>query len=167
MITKSIKSFSALLMVAMFLATSAPVMAEEGVAQSPAPVVTPKPTPAPSQKLIDGLACMKAAVDKREGAVIAAWDTGSASIKTSLTTRQAALNVAWGITIRKDRNVALIKAWRDFGVSARAAKKTFNSSRYSAWKQFNTDGKACKAKYGASNTTSLDVGGNSYSDLAL
>lgn len=166
MTKKSIRSISALVMVAMFLVLAAPVMAEETPTPTPTPVASPAPTPAPSQKLIDGLACMKAAVATRETSVISAWDTGSASIKTALTTRKDALNSAWSITNRKDRNVALIKAWKDFRNSTKSAKTAFNKSRNTAWKQFNADRSVCKAKYGASNTTALDYGSVG-SDLSL
>jgi len=68
------------------------------------------------------------------------------------------LNTAWGITARKDRYAALVKAWRDFRSSVRSAKNIFNNARYAAWKQFNADGASCRTQYGASNTTAQDYG---------
>lgn len=159
----SIKSVSALLAVSLLLVLTAPAMAQE--TSMPAPASTP--VPSINSKLTDGLACMKAAIDKREASVLGAWDAGSASIKNALTARQTALNTALGIVIRKDRNAALTKTWNDFRISAKSARSAFNTARNIAWKQFGADGKACRTKYGASNTTSLDVGGSSGNDLSL
>lgn len=154
-----IKSISALLMVSLFLVLAMPVMAQ----------TNPTPTPIPSinPNLVSGLACMQTAVVARDNAIIAAWGTVSASITAAFTARRDALNLAWGITVKKDRNAALVKAWKDFRTSTKIAKSTFNTARNAAWKKFNTDGKACKTQYGASNTTSLDVGGNTGSDMSL
>lgn len=162
----TIKSISALLMVSLFLVLAAPVMAEDN--QTPTPTPTPTSTPAPSTNpnLVPGLACMKTAVVTRDNYIISAWGTASASITAAYAARRDALSAAWGITVRKDRNAALVKAWKDFRSSTKSAKNTFNTARNTAWKQFNTDGKACKKQYGASNTTAQDYGTKG-SDMSL
>lgn len=91
------------------------------------------------------LTCMQTAVEKRDNAVISAWDTLSASIKTALQTRRDALKAAWGISNLKERRTVIKQAWTDFAKTKKEAGKTFNQARKDAWKQFKTDAMACKA----------------------
>jgi uncharacterized membrane protein len=101
-------------------------------------------TSTPSNSTVD-LACMQAAVEKRDNAVISAWDTLSASIKTALQTRRDALKAAWGISNSKERRKAIREAWANFAKSKKEASKIFNQARKEAWKQFRNDAKACRA----------------------
>ncbi len=89
------------------------------------------------------VACVATAVDKREGAIITAYQTRTTAITTALQTRQSALKSAWAITIAKDRNAAIRKAWSSYKTSFSAANKTFRTDRMNTWKTFNTDRKAC------------------------
>lgn len=101
------------------------------------------------------LACVQTAVEKRDNAVISAFDAFSASAKTALEARRDALKAAWGITDKKQRRAAIKKAWNDFGFATKTARKTFNKARLVAWAQYAKDGKACKAQ---GSPTSDDYG---------
>lgn len=90
-------------------------------------------------------ACMSAAVDKRETAIITAFDTFSASMKTALTARKDALKTGWTQTTTDTRKSSLKTAWQAFQQSQKSARETFRKSRQAAWKQFRTDAKTCKA----------------------
>ncbi len=87
--------------------------------------------------------CMQTAVDKRDSAIISAWDVYSAAVKSALSARKDALKSAWGITDAKERRAAIKKAWADFSSAVRQARKDFNSARKSAWKTFMADRRAC------------------------
>ena len=87
---------------------------------------------------------MQTAVEKRDNAVIAAWDALFASIKTALQTRRDALETAWGITNRKERTKAVKDTWTAFRKANKEAQKIFRKARKDTWKQFKTDRKACK-----------------------
>jgi len=89
------------------------------------------------------IACVAAAVDTRETAIIAAYQTRSTAITTALQTRQTALKAAWALTTAKDRNAAIRAAWTAFRTSFRTANATFRTDRNNAWKTFNTARKAC------------------------
>ncbi len=115
-----------------------------------AQVATPTP---PTTPRVD-LPCMQTAVEKRDNAIISAWDALSASIKTALETRRDALKSAWGISDPKERRKAIKKAWTDFSKAKKESARTFNQARKAAWKQFRTDAKACRA------TATNEVEGN-------
>lgn len=108
---------------------------------TPTPTKKPAITPSPEK-----LACVSTAVEKRDNAIIAAWDTFSAGAKTALQTRRDALKAAWLLTDKKERKAAIKKAWTDFRSSAKTARVAFNKARRDAWKQYKTDLKACRAQ---------------------
>ncbi len=94
------------------------------------------------KKTLD-VACIQAAVDKREAAIIAALDTYHSAAKTAFETRRSALQAAWAITDRAERRAALKAAWAAFRKSTREASSTFRKARRTAWEQYRTDRKAC------------------------
>jgi len=81
-------------------------------------------TSTPTSTSVD-LPCMQTAVEKRDNAVIAAWDALFASIKTALQTRRDALETAWGITNRKERTKAVKDTWTAFRKANKEAQKNF------------------------------------------
>jgi len=105
----------------------------------------------------DDLACVQAAVEKRDGAIIAAWDVLSPAIRSALVTRQQALVAAWGINNRKERRAAIKVAWRTFRASVKSARATFRISRISAWKTWRDDVKACRPELLSDDRTSASV----------
>ena len=121
-------------------ATALPVFAQI-TTPTPVPTSTPAPSHSPMPKV--NTACMQTAVGKRDGAIISGLDAYYNAAKSALTSRQTALQGAWGITDKKAHTEAQRKAWSDYRASIKAARKTFQSARTSAWKQFSTDAKAC------------------------
>lgn len=101
-------------------------------------------TTPPVRKTLD-LACMQSAVEKRDNAIIAAFDAYSASVKTALTTRRDALKAAWGLTDRIQRRDAINAAWKAHRKARNDAFRTLRDARRAAWKQFRADAKTCKA----------------------
>jgi len=89
-------------------------------------------------------ACMKSAIDKRDTALISAFDTYQVSIKAALSTRQSALKAAWDITDKQARNKALKAAWQNYKTAVQAAKKVFKNAKQASWQQFSKDRKDCK-----------------------
>lgn len=96
---------------------------------------------APKKKL-DG-ACMSAAVDVRDTAVLNAFDAYSVSVKSALTARRTALKAAWLVADAEDREDAVVKAWVDFKASFGTAKRTLRDARNNAWTTFKASRKTC------------------------
>lgn len=103
------------------------------------------------------LACVQTAVEKRENAIISAFDTQSSVVKTALSARKDALKAAWAITDQKERHVAIKKAWSDFTVTAKKAKTQLRKDRDSAWETFRQDIKACKATNAVSEESAKGI----------
>lgn len=102
---------------------------------TPSPTVTPKPK-------VD-LVCMQNAVDKRDGAIITAFDTFHTSLSTALKDRQTALKNAWSLTDRKARREAIRSAWKNYRTAAQAARKALRIARRTAWQNFMKDRRGC------------------------
>lgn len=132
------KSLVAILIVPMFALLALPGLAEE---QTP-----PNNPPAANTPNPQGLACAQTAVEKRDNAIISAFDTFSASAKAALQSRKDALKAAWAITDRKARRAAIKKAWNDFTAAIKTARKTLNSARKAAWTQYAKDLKDCRSR---------------------
>jgi len=124
------------------------------VAQSPTPSPTPKP------KKVD-LACMQSVVEKRDNAIIAAFDTFSTSMKTAFTARRDTLKATWGISERAQRRSALKNAWHTFRTARRTAVRTYRTARHNTWRQFRTDRKTCRSASAAEEPA------NEASDLTI
>lgn len=92
------------------------------------------------------LVCMQNAVVTREDAIIAAFDTYHANVKTALTTRRDALKAAWAISDRDDRKEAIRKAWSDFKGTWKKERKALNEAKKATWKKFNETSKTCNAR---------------------
>jgi len=111
----------------------------------------------PNQPTID-TACVKAAVEKRENALAAAWDKFTTGAKSALETRKAALLAAWDITDKDQRAKAIKDAWKAFKDTRDSLKKDLRQDRLAAWRTFQTDRRACHAP---------NTGESSQSDNAL
>ena len=92
------------------------------------------------------LACMQAAVEKRDNALLAAVDKRYSEHKTALTARRDALKAAWGITDPEKRKEALRAAWKAYREALEKTIKSFREAKRAAWKQFKEDRRACKAE---------------------
>lgn len=89
-------------------------------------------------------ACMQAAVDKRETAIIAGVDAYSSAVKSALSVRKDALKAAWAITEKAQREAALKAAWFAFRDAGKKTSGAMKDAKNAAWKTFKTDAKACR-----------------------
>ncbi len=87
--------------------------------------------------------CVKAAITKRDDAIVAAQDVKYAALKAAVVARRAALLAAWDMTDVKARAAAWLKAWKDDWTAVNKANKDFKTARNAAWKQFQSDRKTC------------------------
>lgn len=125
------------------------------------PVAAQTPSPAARSARSVNLACMQASVEKRDNAMVAAFDAFSASARSAFIARRDALKAAWGITDRAQRRAALRNAWSAFRASRHAARGAFRTARHAAWTQFRTDARACRGVSGAEEPA------NEASDLTI
>ncbi len=77
--------------------------------------------------------CVQTAVDTREDALMAAWDTFGEAIGTALGARKSALHDAWGLSDRVARNKAIVAAWKEWRTDSKDAYKEVRGDRKSAW----------------------------------
>ncbi|MGC9049109.1 MAG: peptidoglycan-binding domain-containing protein [Patescibacteria group bacterium] len=91
------------------------------------------------------IACMKTAVEKRENALLSAYDVYSDKLKTARETRKTDLLAAWSIQDPKERYMAIQAAWDKFRKSIKTATVEWNQSRKTIWVQFARDAKNCRA----------------------
>lgn len=117
-------------------------LATAAVVALPAVAQTVTPTSTTSTREIN-VACVQTAVEKREGAIIAAFDKRNTSVRAALVKRQSDLKAAWGLTVRKDRNTAIHAARETYRKSWKDASATLRTERHAAWRAFNADRKAC------------------------
>jgi hypothetical protein len=96
-----------------------------------------------ARKQID-LGCLTKAVEKRENALISAYETFSAEIKSALEKRKADLITAWGINNWYERNKARINAWNNFRKAKREATRKYNATVRKIWREFHQEAKNCK-----------------------
>lgn len=108
----------------------------------PALAQTPPPSAGRSADTVD-VACIQAAIDKRDNAIIAAVDTFHDAAKSALQTRRDALKAAWALTDRDARRKAIRSAWENYRKSVRQARQDLNKVRRAAWAQYKTDRRAC------------------------
>ena len=99
----------------------------------------------PISSAVTDIACMRTAVEKRENALISAYDTYTVKIKAAREAKKTALLAAWNIQDAKQRKEAIKQALKTFQESSKAAWKEFLTSKKTAWAQFEQDRKNCKA----------------------
>lgn len=132
----TIKHISISLLLMTLASVAAPALAETGT--------TTTTTPPAMEKKVDG-ACMQAAVEKRDSAMIAAVDAYYTAVKAALQARKDALRAAWGIADPKARRGASEAAWKTFKSGHKKVTSDLKKARRATWKQFGTDRKACHA----------------------
>lgn len=89
--------------------------------------------------------CMKLAIEKRENALIAAWETYAAKMKSAYETRKNELVAAWAISDAGQRQTAIKSAWSKFYETVKIARAEWNQLKRNAWTQFAQEAKTCKA----------------------
>jgi peptidoglycan hydrolase-like protein with peptidoglycan-binding domain len=100
---------------------------------------------APISSAVTDIACMKTAVEKRENAVLSAYDVYTAKVKTAREAKKTTLLAAWNIQDAKERQTAIKQAWKTFQDSSKTAWREFLTSKKTAWIQFEKDRVNCKA----------------------
>ncbi len=90
------------------------------------------------------ITCSKAAMDKREDAIIAAWNAYYPAITTALTTRKSSLNTAWSGTDAKTRIAARKATWTKYYASVNEASAKLKSAKKAARATFDSETKTCK-----------------------
>jgi hypothetical protein len=88
---------------------------------------------------------MKTAVEKRENALLSAYDVLTGKIKTARETRKTDLLAAWSIQDPKERHTAIKTAWEKYRQAVKTATTEWNQSRKTTWIQFAQDAKNCRA----------------------
>ena len=123
-------------------------MAIPAFAQIISTTTPPVPTPLPRDVAVR--MCVAVAVDKRENAIIAAFDAFSISVKSAYMARRDALNALWqSAPVPPDQRPADQRPdvpYRAFRNAARTAKMAWNKSRIAAWRQFSIERRACGAR---------------------
>lgn len=122
------------------LAGAIPALAQTPPAGGP----PPPPSDRPGANAVVDVTCIQNAIDKRDNAIIAAFDTYHAAVKSALEKRRDALKAAWAKTERAERRDAIKAAWQEYRKALRAAKKALKEARQAAWRQYAVDRKACK-----------------------
>jgi hypothetical protein len=89
------------------------------------------------------VSCVISAVDKRDTAIIAAFDTYTSAARSALTVRKDALKVAWAIADTSQRKTAIRAAHKTYRSSVMTARNNFKNAKKTAWKQFKSDAKLC------------------------
>lgn len=92
---------------------------------------------------VTDLACMAAAVDAREAAVITARTNFDAKIIAALNTRRASLKTAYTIGNNADRKVAVKAAMTAFAKSVADARTQYKTDVKASWKVFTDATKNC------------------------
>ena len=91
-------------------------------------------------------ACSATAIDKREGAIIAAADANAVSIKSALTTRREGLKALYAAGKTEGSKDMRKSVWTTFSSSMKSATNDMRTARKSAWATFETEMKSCGVK---------------------
>ena len=89
------------------------------------------------------LACMSAAIDVRDSAVISARATFNAAIMAALNTRKDSLKAAFLINNDQNRHVAVKAAWDAFLKATVNARAAYKASVQASWTAFYTASVKC------------------------
>lgn len=103
---------------------------------------------ATSTKNVD-IACVAAAVQKREDAIQSAWKNMSDSVTALLTKREEALLDAWEITDVQQRRAEIKQAHLDAKKAKKIAGQEHKKVKKEAWETFKKEVKACGGSVGS------------------
>lgn len=117
----------------------------------------PQKPPAPKKTVLD-VACMQAAIDKRETALITALDKFIAASKAKIEARRVALKAAWALTDKAARRAAIKKAELDYkAATVSGTRRALETDKKTAWNQFKTDSKKCRGIDQTENTGTVSA----------
>jgi hypothetical protein len=89
------------------------------------------------------VACIQAAVEKRETGLISGHNTFNTSIVNALTLRKDGLKSAYALTEKGATKTAKKAVWSKFKTDSKLAHDSMRSVRKASWNTFNTDMRAC------------------------
>lgn len=89
--------------------------------------------------------CIKAAVEKRENALLEAWNNYVSTTTAVRQTRKSDLLAAWSIEDPKQRNSAIKSAWEKYRESIKNAHIEWLKARNTVWVQYVKEAQNCKA----------------------
>lgn len=104
---------------------------------------TTSTTTSPVATTTTQVACIHAALEKRENALINGHDSFNTAIKSALTKRLADLKDAWIQTDKKARQGKRQVTHKAFRLDTQTAHNNMRTLRISAWRAFDTDMKSC------------------------
>ena len=90
------------------------------------------------------LACMSAAIDVRESAIITARTNFHTKIMTALSTRREGLKAVFAIANNADRKVAIKTAWKVFAKAIADARVQYKVEVQAAWNVYTEASGKCK-----------------------
>lgn len=92
--------------------------------------------------------CAQAAVEARDTAIIAEFDTYSNAIKAALESRKISASEAWTKTTPSERNAARRVVNQTYNTASKNAHKNLINNRKTVWDKYRSDMKACGASAG-------------------
>jgi hypothetical protein len=101
--------------------------------------------------------CISAAVEKRETALIAAFDVYTPAMKEIINTRKNALKAAWAVTDRIQRKAAIKAAWTSFNATKSTTIAALKKAKTAAWATYAAERKTCGTYSYYDDTTSSYV----------
>lgn len=105
--------------------------------------------------------CMQTAVDTREDAIKAGWESFSTDVLAALGVRKTALHDAWGLSDVKAQKTATVNAWKAWKKSAKDAHVELKKDRKSAWDAFKqTVKESCKVSTPKEESLGADASGS-------
>lgn len=87
--------------------------------------------------------CMQSAIEKRDTAILKAFDEYVEALRPTIVTREGALKDAWGFVERKTRVNSLKDAWGMYKKDQSRIVSTWRTAKRSAWNVFYIDRRAC------------------------
>lgn len=89
--------------------------------------------------------CIKAALEKRETAILSTFTTYQGRSLTALTTRKTSLLAAWDKTTKSEIKTAVSSAWKIYKTSMSALKSILHTDRETIRSTYKAEIKSCKS----------------------
>lgn len=106
----------------------------------------------------EAVACVQAALTKKDNAVISALDAYNAAVKAAMETRKNAYIAALAISDKQERAKAMVNAFTAFKKAKTEAKDKYKESIKSVFDAYRLDLKGCKVEMGQDlNTSEADT----------
>lgn len=109
------------------------------------------------------LACMQLAIERRDNAIVLAFNDKASAIQQALTQRRDALKSAWGQANPRQRRQSRAVAWTAYREVLSDIVQDYRQASRTIWNQFKTSAKICRIP---SNESGVDIS-SSGSDQGL